>query len=199
VLYCLIVQTTSLFKCRVLELVIPLATVDDFITLNGMQQDWVIWAVFSFFFIYSSAFLSNFNRNVWLFHGEHRVFSHYLFCFAKFVLFCDISTASSWCHSCLMYDLDIKSPCRPRKTVNHCLRNKVKRIRTMWGRKDANTIMIKAVGFHFILSCHVKVYFENEIWGAAWRRTICLCTCHARKQFVMGNPVYKHLLSPMNP
>lgn len=56
--------------------------------------------------------------------------------------------------------------------MNHCLRNEVKRIRPMWkriaekGRGNDNTIMMKVVGFHFILSSRVRVNLENDIRGS---------------------------------
>ena len=56
------------------------------------------------------------------------------------------------------------------KKVNHCLRNEVKQInveekrRGEKGRRGGdNTIMMKAVGFHFILSSHVIMNLENDI------------------------------------
>lgn len=58
-----------------------------------------------------------------------------------------------------------------------------------------NTIMMKAVGFHFILSSHVGMNLENDISGQLeYEQFVC-----AQNEFAKGNLVHIHLFSLMNP
>ena len=115
--------------------------------------------------------------------GGHRMFGDCLFCVitvwitVQFLFFLGggvhaTSAASSWRKTCLMYGVDIKRSQWAWEKVNHCSRNEVKRIRPVWrrnwekrGRGSDNTIMMKAVGFHFILSSHVRMNLQNDIRG----------------------------------
>lgn len=107
----------------------------------------------------------------------------------------DTGAASAWRSACLMYGLDIKRSQWAWEEVNHCLRNEVKRIRPTWRRNSEkrvggggggdNTIMMKAVGFHFILSSHVRMNLQNDIRGQleyeqfVWAQTV-LAVCEGR-------------------
>lgn len=80
----------------------------------------------------------------------------------------DTSSTSAWRSTCLMHSLVIKRFGLAWKEVNHCLRNEVKRIRPMWRRNwegDDNTMMMKAAGFHFFLSSHVRMNLQNDTRG----------------------------------
>lgn len=104
-------------------------------------------------------------------HHHHHFSAQHLFsCLQPFN--CATSAASSWRKTCLMYGVDIKRSQWAWEKVNHCSRNEVKRIRPVWrrnwekrGRGSDNTIMMKAVGFHFILSSHVRMNLQNDIRG----------------------------------
>lgn len=126
--------------------------------------------------------------------GGHRMFGDCLFCVITLWITMQFLlggggvhatfAASSWRRTCLMYGVDIKRSQWAWKKVNHCSRNEVKRIRPVWrrnwakrGRGSDNTIMMKAVGFHFILSSHVRMNLQNDIRGQLeYERFVCAQT-----------------------
>lgn len=135
----------------------------------------------SHLFPFCSPLLSLFKSDAFISWGQ-RMFGDCLF-FVITLWITDTgnsSAASAWRSTCLMHCLDIKRFQLAGKKVNHCLRNEVKRISPMWRRNwegSNNTIMLKAIRFHFVLSSHVRMNLQNDIRGTCiwifWAQTVC--------------------------